>query len=87
MFIARGLPGSGKSTLTKKIANVYPSAVVCAGDDFFIDQNGNYNFDASKLHEAHEAAKTKACNACRLAFNCSYYLLTLFYLYNSKEIR
>jgi len=81
MFIARGLPGSGKSTLTKKIANLYSDAVVCAGDDFFTDEGGNYNFDASKLHEAHEAARTKAYNACRFAYYALDKLIPKFFIF------
>ncbi len=36
MFINRGLPGSGKSTLSRRIDAEYGS-VICAGDDFFTD--------------------------------------------------
>ena len=65
MFINRGLPGSGKSTLSRKIAETYEQTIVCAGDDFFTDENGNYIFDAKKLPEAHGAAQKKAENACK----------------------
>jgi hypothetical protein len=67
MFINRGLPGSGKSTLSRKIAAVYgvDSTVICAGDDFFTDEFGNYNFVREKLKEAHETAQNKAINACK----------------------
>jgi uridine kinase len=70
MFINRGLPGSGKSTLTRKIAALYESeerkCVVCAGDDFFTDKiTGEYKFDPNKLQEAHASAQNKAYNACK----------------------
>ena len=63
----RGLPGSGKSTLSKQIANVYglDKTVICAGDDFFIDKlTGEYVYDKNKLEDAHASARLKAENAC-----------------------
>jgi uridine kinase len=70
MFIMRGLPGSGKSTLSKKIAdtfsNEYQQTPVCAGDDFFIDKaSGEYKFNADLLSEAHTSAQNKATEACK----------------------
>ncbi|CAF0832403.1 unnamed protein product [Brachionus calyciflorus] len=67
MFINRGLPGSGKSTLSNKIKNLYgiENAVICGGDDYFIDESGNYNFDRDKLHDAHQWAQDKAREACK----------------------
>jgi adenylate kinase family enzyme len=70
MFIMRGLPGSGKSTVSKKIAQTYTSVEnsvpVCAGDDFFIQKDtGEYKFDANLLSEAHASAKNKATEACK----------------------
>jgi 2',3'-cyclic-nucleotide 3'-phosphodiesterase len=66
MFINRGLPGSGKSTLSKKIAELYgvENTVICSGDDYFTDEQGNYKFDREKLAEAHETARQKAIAAC-----------------------
>lgn len=49
MILLRGLPGSGKSTLAKSIGGFHAEA-----DMFFVDDAGNYNFDASRLREAHE---------------------------------
>jgi uridine kinase len=70
MFVMRGLPGSGKSTLSKRIATVYDTedqkTVICSGDDYFTDpENGEYKFNAQKLQEAHTAAKNKAVQACK----------------------
>ena len=49
LILLRGLPGSGKSTLAKSIGGSHVEA-----DMFFIDDVGNYNFDASRLKDAHE---------------------------------
>jgi predicted kinase len=51
LTLVRGLPGSGKSTFSNFIWNEY---AVCEADKFFYDSEGNYNFDASKLREAHK---------------------------------
>lgn len=48
LFIIRGMPGSGKTTLAKLIADAVYSA-----DDFFT-HNGVYEFEPHKLPEAHE---------------------------------
>lgn len=48
LFIIRGLPGVGKTTLGEMLADVTIST-----DDFFMD-GGRYRFDPSKLVEAHE---------------------------------
>lgn len=48
LFLLRGLPGSGKSTLARYLAWYHYEA-----DQYFVDDNGNYNWDASKLSDAH----------------------------------
>lgn len=57
-FILRGLPGSGKSNLTRQLAYLYETADVpfaaVSADDYFIDKDGNYNFDINLIGEAHE---------------------------------
>ena len=50
LFLVRGLPGSGKTTFANHIWNEY---AVCEADKFFYDKEGNYNFDASKIKDAH----------------------------------
>jgi len=51
LILLRGLPGSGKSTFANFIWNDY---AICEADKFFYDTEGNYNFDATKLRQAHE---------------------------------
>ena len=53
LILIRGLPGSGKSTIAKNIAAVCGYVHVEA-DMFWIDGYGNYNFDISRLRDAHE---------------------------------
>ena len=52
LYIVRGLPGSGKSTFATKL--VGSDFLVCEADKYFTDADGNYNFDATKLKDAHK---------------------------------
>ena len=56
LFLVRGLPGSGKTSFASAIWNDY---AVCEADKFFYDKEGNYNFDPSKLREAHTWCKNE----------------------------
>jgi predicted kinase len=56
LFLVRGLPGSGKSTFATHIWNEY---AVCEADKFFYDKEGNYNFDPSKIKDAHAWCKNE----------------------------
>jgi predicted kinase len=56
LFLVRGLPGSGKSTFATHIWNEY---AVCEADKFFYDKEGNYNFNPSKLKDAHAWCKNE----------------------------
>ena len=52
LILLRGLPGSGKSTLAKMIVDRVSSHI--EADMFFVDRNGNYKFEPSKIKDAHE---------------------------------
>ena len=63
LILLRGLPGSGKTTLASIILQ-NPSGYepeILSADDFFVNGDGEYEFDPSKLKEAH--------NYCQ--FRCS----------------
>lgn len=59
VIIIRGLPGSGKSTMALKHFVDKKGYKICEADHFFYD-NGVYNFDYSKLADAHEYCHNKA---------------------------
>lgn len=56
LFLVRGLPGSGKTSLATHIWNEY---AVCEADKYFYDKEGNYNYDPSKIKDAHAWCKSQ----------------------------
>lgn len=62
VIILKGVSGAGKSTFANLIA--YPACVCCA-DDYYVDANGNYNWDANKIGEAHNACRKKFDDALK----------------------
>lgn len=54
LIFVRGLPGSGKSTFARNMIANDSNMVKFEADDSFYDDNGNYNFDPSKLWAAHK---------------------------------
>lgn len=64
MFIMRGVPGSGKSTIARALQQVYPSAVICSADNYFMKEN-EYNYRADDLGSAHKFCQEKAVEAVK----------------------
>ena len=65
VVLLRGISGSGKSTLANGLITLLGTdkAVRYGADDYFMDENGEYQFDASKLPEAHAACMASLQNA------------------------
>ena len=66
VYIVRGLPGSGKSTMVKKIVDESQNknVVVASADDFFLSPCcGKYCFQVDKLPQAHSWCKNKFLTA------------------------
>ena len=57
LIIMRGLPGSGKSTYVK---DHFPHAEICSADNFFVERDGVYRFDQSRIGEAHSNCQMRA---------------------------
>ena len=57
LILVRGVSGAGKST----IAPMFKNAVLVSTDDFFLDEYGDYVFDANSLVINHQK--------CQLAVN------------------
>jgi len=70
LYIVRGLPGSGKSTFARSIAKPYQ---IFEADQYFM-KRGKYNFDATKLKEAHDDCKQRVVRRMREnLFNSIFY--------------
>ena len=54
LILIRGVPGSGKSTFAKFIQSLDPTYTVWEADQFFIQLDGTYKYDPSRIKEAHE---------------------------------
>lgn len=68
IIILRGIPGSGKTTLSEVIlqSNFNDSATVLSADNFFTDENGVYNFEPSKIKEAHADCQLKCAELMKM---------------------
>jgi predicted kinase len=61
LYIVRGLPGSGKSTFARSIAKPYQ---IFEADQYFM-KRGKYNFDVTKLKDAHDDCKQRVARRMR----------------------
>ena len=53
VYIMRGVPGSGKSTIAAEMARTFDGKVHST-DEYFTDESGQYSFDRSRIKEAHQ---------------------------------
>lgn len=65
LTIVRGCSGSGKSTLVKRIKTIVQDHF--EADMYFVDANGVYNFDPTKLGAAHGWCQAETANS--LSYN------------------
>jgi len=68
LILIRGVSGSGKSTLAELMRvlgnlNCDKNVFSISADDYFTDKLGNYNFNPSKLTEAHIFCQMETQNA------------------------
>ena len=61
LMLIRGLPGSGKST----VAKLFDKALHFEADMYFLDSDGNYQFDASKIKNAHNWCRDSVMDAMK----------------------
>lgn len=61
LILIRGVPGAGKSTHAKKF--VEQGYLNYEADMYFVDFNGDYIFDPTKLHRAHSWCQRKTRDA------------------------
>ena len=68
LYLVRGVPGSGKTTLGKQIIKGTNGAIFSA-DDYYTTQDGSYNFDPTKICEAHRYCQARANDAMAKGIN------------------
>lgn len=70
LILLRGIPGSGKTTLGEVILRCLrgDNPDVISADNFFVNEKGTYNFDATKLKEAHNDCLLKCAERMKNEF-------------------
>ena len=63
VIIIRGIPGSGKSTLAQRYIQLTPDVVHCEADHYFINKQGKYSYNGSKVKLAHQYCQQTMRNA------------------------
>ena len=64
LYIMRGVPGAGKSTLAKKIQEKTPGAIIAANDDFYYEK-GKYKWSPEKVKGANRLTRTRVEHALK----------------------
>lgn len=68
LILLRGLPGSGKSTLAG-LLSLIDNVTSVEADDFFVDEDGVYRFDATKLWQAHNWCQKMTRVSIEMGYN------------------
>lgn len=63
LYLVRGLPGSGKSTIASALAGSVEGGAAVEADAFFVDDDGVYTFDAKQLAAARASSEDGARSA------------------------
>jgi predicted kinase len=53
IIILRGISGSGKSVLANRVVDEFADSVVVSADNYFLNDDGKYEYDARGLSAAH----------------------------------
>jgi predicted kinase len=70
LYIIRGLPGSGKSTMAREIIAKNPETKHFEADMYFYDKTGKYVFNSTKLAHAHQWCQLKTADALENGYDC-----------------
>ena len=62
LYLIRGVPGSGKTTLGNRLKEAGLVDYVCSADDYMVGPDGKYLFDGSRLRECHKRCRISTRN-------------------------
>ena len=68
LYIIRGVPGSGKTTLANEMKAAGMIWDFAEADKFMIDNEGNYRFDPKQLGECHEKCQNEIRDMMRAGY-------------------
>lgn len=72
IFILRGLPGMGKSTIAELLASTKKeneTSAICSADHYQVDEQGNYKFSYENLRYAHAKCQAKFAESIQAKVN------------------
>ena len=72
IFVLRGLPGAGKSTLAEILASSKgekETSVICSADHYQVDEKGDYKFSYENLGYAHGKCQAKFAQSIKDGIN------------------
>ena len=70
LYIIRGVPGSGKTTLAKKMIACEMADYSIEADFFMTDEKGRYSFTPSKLTDCHQKCQDAIHKSLVAGNNC-----------------
>lgn len=71
LYIIRGIPGSGKTTLANNMRSAGMVDCVVEADQYMVDHEGNYFFDPASLRYCHERCQDEVKLALAVGANCA----------------
>lgn len=69
LYLLRGLPGAGKSTFAETMEESGMIYAFFEADQYFIDAEGQYIFDPTKLHMAHKQCQLRVKQFLNAGYN------------------
>lgn len=69
LYIIRGVPGSGKTTLAAEMEQCGMVDIFCEADTYMVNAFGEYQFNPSRLKDCHAACQRTSDSALNAGYN------------------